>query len=405
MALDSEEYPVQTQTLKMRLIPFLGTFIAVGLLFAVQQWLGARMWYPKAHVKLSLIIAAWEVQYFLWGVFCWLLWRWYGDKLRRAGWRYLVFVIVPLSVVIGIGVEMTLVAIFPQLTTSHELRTYWQRLDYSLTEEFLENVAIFWAAYAILRGAGHYRELRQRERAMSELAVELAEARILALRMQINPHFLFNTMNAISSLMYSDVHAADRMMEQLSNMLRVSLARGSKQMITLQQEMEFIEMYLTLQDIRSSERVRQEIDIDPRLHDALVPAMLLQPIVENAYVHGISKIDSGGLIEITARADGNEIRISVRNSGIGLDAAQREEKLGAGIGLSNVRSRLKLHFGDEARLEIREVSNNLVEARVIFPLSFAAANEFASTGGDSKVLYEPEANMSPEQLRGAGAPG
>jgi two-component system, LytTR family, sensor kinase len=223
--------------------------------------------------------------------------------------------------------------------------------------------------------------------------------------MQINPHFLFNTMNAISSLMYSDVHAADRMMEQLSNMLRVSLARGSKQMTTLQQEMEFIEMYLTLQDIRSSERVRQEIDIDPRLHDALVPAMLLQPIVENAYVHGISKIDSGGLIEITARADGNEIRISVRNSGIGLDAAQREEKLGAGIGLSNVRSRLKLHFGDEARLEIREVSNNLVEARVIFPLSFAAANEFASTGGDSKVLYEPEANMSPEQLRGAGAPG
>jgi two-component system, LytTR family, sensor kinase len=404
MAIDGKEYPVQTQTRKMRLIPFLGSFVAVGLLFAVQQWLGARMWYPKAHVKLSLIIGAWELQYFLWGVFCWVLWRRHGDKLRRAGWRYLAFVMVPLSVLMGLAVEMTLVATFPQLTRSHELRTYWQRLDYSLTEEFLENIAIFWAAYAILRGTGHYRELRQRERAMSELAVELSEARMLALRMQINPHFLFNTMNSISSLMYSDVHAADRMMEQLSNMLRVSLARGSKQMITLREEMEFIEMYLTLQDIRSSGRVRQEIDIEPRLHDALVPAMLLQPIVENAYVHGLSKIEGEGLIEITTKADAKEIQIFVRNSGVGLDAAEREEKLGAGIGLSNVRSRLKLHFGDEARLEIRELANYVVEVSLKFPLSFAAPSELSSLPGeDSKVLYEPQQEAEPEPLRRAEA--
>jgi two-component system LytT family sensor kinase len=187
-------------------------------------------------------------------------------------------------------------------------------------------------------------------------------------------------------------------------MLLVSLARGSKQMITLREEMEFIEMYLTLQDIRSSGRVRQEIDIEPRLHDALVPAMLLQPIVENAYVHGLSKIEGDGLIEITTKADAKKIQIFVRNSGVGLDAAERKEKLGAGIGLNNVRSRLKLHFGDEARLEIRELANHVVEVSLTFPLSFAVPSELASLPGeDSKVLYEPQQEAEPEPLSRAEA--
>ena len=224
----------------MRFIPFLGTFLAVGLLFAVQQWLNARIWYPKTHLNPALVIGAWEVQYFLWGLISWTMWRWHGEKLWRAGWRYLLFVMGPLSIVLGIGVEMVLVGFFPQLTMARGHLSFWQRLDFSLGEEFLENTAIFWAGYAIVRAVGHYRESRQREKAMSELAVELSEARMMALRMQINPHFLFNTMNAISSLMYSDVHAADGMMEQLCNMLSVSLARGSKQMITLQEEMKFI---------------------------------------------------------------------------------------------------------------------------------------------------------------------
>jgi len=395
---------IQTETRKMRFIPFLGTFLAVGLLFALQQWLNARIWYPKTHLNPLLIISAWEVQYFLWGVICWVLWRWHGDKLRRAGWRYLLFVMGPLSVVLGIGVEMVLVASFPQLTMARGHLSFWQRLDFSLGEEFLQNTAVFWGAYAIVRGLGHYRESRQRERAMSALAVELAEARMMALRMQINPHFLFNTMNAISSLMYTDVHAADRMMEQLSNMLRVSLARGSKQMISLQEEMEFIEMYLTLQDIRSSGRVRQEIEIDPHLHDALIPAMLLQPIVENAYVHGLSKLSDGGFIEIAAKPVRDMIEIAVRNSGVGLGTLGENGTPGAGIGLNNVKSRLRLHYGDQAHLEMKEAAPDLVEVTLRFPLAFAPSSELGILpGGDSGVLYEPEQAATTELTRQAKA--
>jgi two-component system, LytTR family, sensor kinase len=403
IATVDESYPIQADGRKTRFLPFLGSFLAVALLFAAQQLLNARIWYPKTHLNSAMIIAAWELQYFVWGVICWALWRWHGEKLRRAGWRYLLFVMGPLSIVLGIGVEMLLVGIFPQLTMARGHLSYWQRLDFSLGEEFLENTAVFWAAYAIVRGMGHYRESRQREKAMSELAVELAEARMMALRMQINPHFLFNTMNAISSLMYTDVHAADRMMEQLSNMLRVSLARGSQQMITMREEIEFVEMYLTLQDIRSSGRVRQEIDVDPRLHDALVPAMLLQPLVENAYVHGLSKVSDGGFIEIVVKPERDMMQISVRNAGLGLQAAERNGTRGAGIGLSNARSRLRLHFGDQAHLDLHEPSPGLVEVTVRFPLSVATATEIsAQPDGDSRVLYEPQQETAPEPLRPTG---
>ena len=206
--------------------------------------------------------------------------------------------------------------------------SFWQRLDFSLAEEFLENTAVFWGAFMVIRGIGYYRESRQKERDMSQLAVELTEARMLALRMQINPHFLFNTMNSISSLMYSDVRAADRMMEQLCSLLRVSLERGPKQLICLQEEMEFIEMYLSLQNIRSAGQVRQNIAIDPRLYDALVPTMILQPLVENAYVHGLSRV-SAGLIEITAKEEDGQLSIAVRNSGVGLKPAKGRESQAA----------------------------------------------------------------------------
>jgi len=376
----------------MRPIPFLATFLIVGSLFALQQSLGMRIWYPKSTPSLWPALAAWDLQYLIWGIFCWFLWLWLGENLQKAGWRYILLRIVPLSIVMSVAVEMALAACFPQFPIRSKPMSFWQRVDFSLAEEFLENTAVFWGAFIVIRGIGHYRESRQRERDLSQLAVELTEARMLALRMQINPHFLFNTMNSVSSLMYSDVGAADRMLEQLCSLLRVSLERGPKQLICLQEEMEFIGMYLSLQDIRSAGQVRQNVTVDPRLYDALVPTMILQPLVENAYVHGLSRL-SDGVIEITAREDGGQLSIAVRNSGVGLNSAKGHESGGMGIGLTNVRNRLRLHFGDKGSLAIHEVSNNLVEATVKFPLVFATSNEDVCTESEISMAenrYETE---------------
>jgi hypothetical protein len=368
----------------MRPIPFLGSFLIVGLLFAIQQWLGMRIWYPKSTGSLWPALAAWELQYLLWGIFCWFLWLWLGDSLQKAGWRYILLRIVPISIVMSVVVEMALAACFPQFPMRSRPMSFWQRVNFSLAEEFLENTAVFWGAFIVIRGIGYYRESRQRERDLSQLAVELTEARMLALRMQINPHFLFNTMNSVSSLMYSDVGAADRMLEQLCSLLRVSLEQGSKQLICLQKEMEFIGMYLSLQDIRSAGQVRQVITVDPHLYDALVPTMILQPLVENAYVHGLSRL-SEGLIEIIAKEEDGQLSIAVRNSGVGLSLGNGRESGGMGIGLTNVRNRLRLHFGDRGSLAIHEVSNDLIEATVKFPLVFAGSNEDDCTGSEMSI--------------------
>jgi two-component system, LytTR family, sensor kinase len=368
----------RSRRLGMRPIPFLGSFLTVGLLFAIQQWLGVRIWYQKVEFSMLPAIAAWELQYLLWGIFCWFLWLWLGSSLQGAGWRYILSRMVPLSILMSIAVEMALAACFPQFPIRRYPMTFWQRLNFSLAEEFLENTAVFWGAFLVIRAIGYYRESRQREREMSELAVEVTEARMLALRMQINPHFLFNAMNSISSLMYTDVRTADRMLEQLSCMLRISLERGPKQLICLREEMEFIEMYLSLQDVRSAGEVRQEISIDPRLYDALVPTMILQPVVENAYVHGISCVSTGRLIQITAEGENGQLSISVRNSGVGLKPGKERNTSGIGIGLNNIKKRLRLHFGEKCLLTIQEISNGLVEVKVRFPLIFAPSNQVAS---------------------------
>ncbi len=367
----------RSKRLGLRPIPFLGSFLVVGLLFAIQQWLGARIWYQHLEFNLLPVIAAWELQYLLWGIFCWCLWLWLGEKLQKCGWLYLLSRILPLSIVMGVAVEMALAAAFPQFPVRRSPMNFWQRLDFSLTEEFLENTAVFWGAFLVIRAIGYYRESRQKERDMSQLAVELTEARMLALRMQINPHFLFNTMNSVSSLMYTDVRAADRVLEQLCGLLRVSLERGPKQLICLQQEMEFIEMYLSLQDLRSQGQVRQEIHVDPRLYDALIPNMILQPIVENAYVHGLSRVGSG-LLQIEAREEAGRLSISVRNSGVGLRPAKERETAGMGIGLTNVRKRLRLHFAERAQMTLIEISPGLVEVNVRFPLAFAGPADLAA---------------------------
>ncbi len=366
----------------MRPIPFLGSFLIVGLLFALQQWLGMRIWYQKSPFSFWRAIEAWELQYLLWGIFCWFLWLWLGESLQKAGLRYILLRIVPISVVMSVIVEMALAACgFP---TSRVPISFWKRLDFSLADEFLENTAVFWGAFMVIRGIGYYREARQKERDMSQLAIELTEAQMLALRMQINPHFLFNTMNSISSLMYSDVRTADRMMEQLCSLLRVSLERGPKQLICLQEEMEFIEMYLALQNIRSAGQIRQNIAIDPRYYDALVPTMILQPLVENAYVHGLSRV-SAGLIEVTAKEDDGQLSISVINSGAGLKPTRAREASGTGIGLTNVKKRLRLLFGDKGLLTIHAITDDMVEAAVRFPLIFATSDEIASREAEKSL--------------------
>jgi two-component system, LytTR family, sensor kinase len=354
----------------MHPVVFVGASVLLGVLFALQNWMSVRIW--SYHISLWLLLEAWGLQYFLWGVLCWLLWRWFGPRIQQASAVCIFTRVLPLSIVTSVAEEMIWVACFPHLPLNHPPMTYWQRLAFQLDAELIDNMVIFWCAFCLFRGVGYYQKFRQQKDAAAQLSVQLAQAQIAALRMQLNPHFLFNTMNSISSLMRTDIAAADTMLEQLGNLLRITLERGEVQFIRLNDEMEFVEMYLAMQERRFMGRVRQQLSVHPELHDALVPAMILQPLIENAYAHGLSKLDRNGLLIIEATREDRHLTLSVFNNGAGLQTNQATGSNGQGVGLANIKSRLLLHYGDQQTFSIREVARDQVEVTITLPLQFPA---------------------------------
>jgi LytS/YehU family sensor histidine kinase len=266
---------------------------------------------------------------------------------------------------------MIWVAVFPQLPLGLTRMTYWHRLAFHLDSDLVDSLVLFWAVFFLLRGIGYYQLYREKEYAAVQLETQVANSQLRALRMQLNPHFLFNTMNSISSLMQTDIAAADKMLEQLSSLLRITLERGDVQLIPLSDEMEFIEMYLAMQDRRFAGRVRQEVHVEPDLYDALVPAMLLQPVIENAYTHGLSRLDRDGLIAIDVRRQNAALAISVINSGLGLHPESSNGSGRKGVGLANIKDRLRLHYGDGQKFTIEEIALGKVRVALTLPLQFS----------------------------------
>jgi two-component system, LytTR family, sensor kinase len=360
-----QESHQRPRTILMHPAVFIGAWVALGALFAVQEWINLQRW--GYHIGPRILFASWCSEYLIWGVLFWALWRLLWPFIQKANWSCILTRVVPLSIGVTLLKEVIWVAFFPNLPLDRPHMAYWQRLNFHLSAQFVDDMVVFWCTFLLFRGVGYYQKFRENEHIASQLEVQLANARLSALRMQLNPHFLFNAMNSISSLMRTDVDAADEMLEQLSSLLRMSLERGTAQLIPLHQEIEFLEIYLLMQDRRFAGRVTRRVSVAPELHDALVPAMILQPVVENAYVHGLSKIDRNGELSIEARKKGDELILTVVNSGIGL--IRKVGRLnGRGIGLSNIRDRLRLHYPGASSLEITELDGPRVSVTIALPL-------------------------------------
>src|SRR5579863_2983331 len=360
--------PSRTQPLFMHPGMCIPAFVLVGELFGLQTWINLRSW--GYHINAVILFVAWAVQYLIWGVMCWSMWRFLPHLISKANLTEILTRIVPLSLAFPVIEEMIFALVFPNLPLDRPHMSYLKRFEFQLQAEFIDSMVLFWCAFFLFRGIIYYQRYREKENAAVRLEGQLANAKLAALRMQLNPHFLFNAMNSISSLMRIDVNAADTMLEQLSSLLRISLERGNVQLIPFREEMEFIEVYLSMQDQRYAGRVRRDISIDSELHDALVPAMFLQPLLENAYAHGLSKISEGELL-IEARRYQDTVNLSVVNSGLGLKHANGRSTNGHGVGLANVRSRLRLHYGENCSFDISELDQTHVKVSIAFPYQVA----------------------------------
>jgi two-component system, LytTR family, sensor kinase len=236
--------------------------------------------------------------------------------------------------------------------------------------DFLTYWVIVGTTYAFV----YYKKYRQHELVASQLEARLAQARLQVLKMQLHPHFLFNTLHTISALMHEDVEAADRMMARLSDLLRLTLETATSQEVALRQELDFLRLYIEIEQIRFGERLTVRREIEPSALDARVPNLILQPLVENAIRHGIAPRAEGGSIQIRAFRDNGSLRLEIQDDGKGLPG-DWIEKNGRGLGLTNTRERLRYLYGNKQQFELcnGDAGGLMVRLTIPFrPQGFAA---------------------------------
>lgn len=198
----------------------------------------------------------------------------------------------------------------------------------------------------------YFQGLQRKDQEKSELALKNKEMQISLLKSQINPHFLFNTLNSISTLVHSSKEQARKVITQLSDIFRYALDSHSGEMVKLVHEINFIENYIRIQQVRFGERLRFEKNIDPSCMSISIPPMILQPLVENSVKYGIGPKEEGGTISLTVKRSGNIILFEVKDDGLGSNAKKVMDGSSSGIGMANTDLRLKSYFGPESKLRI-----------------------------------------------------
>jgi signal transduction histidine kinase len=216
-----------------------------------------------------------------------------------------------------------------------------------------ENYGIYGLLLVLHSAFRYYKRSREGELRASQLETQLSQAQLQALKMQLQPHFLFNTLHSISALVHKDPDCADRMIARLGDFLRLTLENSGAQEVSLQKELEFLKCYLEIERVRFRDRLTTRMDIDPHSLDTPVPNLILQPIVENALRHGIAPRSSPGRIEISTKRDNGSLRIQVKDNGPGLPAISKPNgRFREGVGLANTRARLAQLYGGSHRLEL-----------------------------------------------------
>jgi sensor histidine kinase YesM len=216
-----------------------------------------------------------------------------------------------------------------------------------------ENYGIYGLLILLNQVFRYYRRFREGELRTSRLQTQLASAQLEALKMQLQPHFLFNTLHSISALLHRDPDAADRMIARLGDFLRLTLENSGAREVSLRKELEFLTCYLEIERVRFQDRLTTSLEVEPDALDTPVPNLILQPIVENALRHGVAQTRGPGRVEISAKREHGSLRIRVWDNGPGLKAITRpDDGLKIGLGLSNTRARLEQLYGASHRLEL-----------------------------------------------------
>jgi LytS/YehU family sensor histidine kinase len=326
-----------------------GVFTLLGLFSSVQAYLVVSYYSDKPRPFSEAVIlnmGYWYAWALLVPIVLWLARRFPLDGRRwtRSLPVHLVAVVLVTFAHVCLS-ETVHWAIMPP----SESYTWVRGVLRSWVWQFDWEMAAYWAIVAISHAAAFYREAQVRTLRASTLEARLAQAKLEALQRQLHPHFLFNTLNAISALMHRDVEAADEMLARLSDLLRMALDQRGMQEIPLKDELEFVEKYLEIEQARFGERFSVTVDVAPETLDAVVPNLVLQPLVENSVRHAVSTRLEPTHVEIRAQRIEDILQLQVCDDGPGLPGVSA--KPSRGVGLANTRSRLEQMYGQAQRME------------------------------------------------------
>lgn len=293
---------------------------------------------------------------------------WMGRRFRLEGGRWPLAVVIHLAgAVVATALHaLWLGAFFAALGLTAEMtESTGEYLRLLLVSRLYLDILTYWAILGAVHAFDYYDRFQERELRTSRLEAQLARARLDALRMQLNPHFLFNALNAVSAQVRAGRGAvATSMLSGLGDLLRYVLDSEEDALVPLRQEMSILERYVEIERIRFSDRLTVELELPDELGEARVPSLLLQPLVENAVRHGISPREGPGRIEVSVARHGDRLSLTVRDDGVGIDGADGPR---SGVGLANTRARLEGLFGTDYRLEMGRGGDGGTEVRIELP--------------------------------------
>jgi two-component system, LytTR family, sensor kinase len=348
---------------------YLGMWGVVALVFA---WQG--------YMRDSLMGHTWDVSdYVRWSVIEWYTWPALAPLVFRLGEHYpirlpLKFSELWIPFLGSVGMTGLALLIGASVSTFTESSSFAEQWRQYVGQHAATGLLTCWALFAIQQAMQFREEKARRELEASRLASELAQSRLQVLRTQLQPHFLFNTMHAIATLLHEDVLSAEAMLLRLSDLLRAFLEECQGQEITLRQELVLLDLYLGIQRTRFKDRLETRIYIAPDTLACAVPSLIMQPIVENAIRHGIGERVGDDCVEIESRRDGDSLVIEVRNRNSTLEPDGSATE-GHGIGLSNTRLRLSELYGHAGQVELHMLWPRGVACRIRVPYQLVDEDE------------------------------
>ena len=286
-------------------------------------------------------------------------------RFRRGAWELIRTTAIHFGFYLLLTLVHELIAQAVGIPSGAPANYHGSILQLRFVSSLYEDLWMYWPVVVVWSLFEYYERFRERDMRAAQLKEQLARAELQALRSQLHPHFLFNTLNSIASLMHEDVDSADDMLADLSLLLRSYLNCQDEQEVPLRRELSLLETYVRIQKRRFEDRLLWLCDVPRELFDAAIPALLLQPLVENSIVHGIAPRNTAGYMRLSARQNGSMLELEVADNGRGLAEHHTE-----GIGLGNTRSRLQQLYGDRYLFEMKAGESVGVVVKIAIPLRF-----------------------------------